>query len=94
PLSRGRIIYSLVVILAGVAVIAGGEWLNARYGNSIDNIHKRLASVGERLQEAGSARVTFAAEFTPQVAGPTAAFTGTSMIRFGADSDDANTEYT
>ncbi|WP_045748589.1 hypothetical protein, partial [Actinoplanes rectilineatus] len=32
--------------------------------------------------------------FTPQVAGPTAAFTGTSMIRFGADSDDANTEYT
>ncbi|WP_045748241.1 hypothetical protein [Actinoplanes rectilineatus] len=97
-MSRRWITYSLVtvlVVLAGaVAVFVGGKWYFTRNGSSIDLIHQRLAGVGQRLQEAGSARVTFTADYTPQVAGPTAKFTGTSMVTFGADGDNANTEYT
>jgi len=88
-MSRRRLIFSVVVVLLGVAGVA---LTNVWKADGPKEIHQRLANVDAKLRKAGSARVTFNAEIKPQVSGPSAALQGTSMIKFG-DTADWDTTY-
>jgi hypothetical protein len=88
-MSRSRLIFSVVVVLLGVAAVA---LINVWQADGSKEIHQRLANVDQALRSAGSARVTFNAEIKPQVSGPSATLQGTSMIKFG-DTADWDTTY-
>ncbi|WP_229071635.1 hypothetical protein [Actinoplanes sp. DH11] len=80
-MSRRRIIFSIVVVLLGAAVVVGVERFTG--GSSKEDLHARLVGISDRLKASGSARVAFTAELKPQVAGPSGAWSGTSMVTFG-----------
>ena len=89
-MSRGRVIYIVVVLLLGAAALVAVTMLE---GDSPERTARRLTSVGQKLRSVGSARVAFTAQIRPQLGGAAAAWQGTSMIKFG-DTEDWDTTYT
>lgn len=89
-MSRGRIIFSAVVLLLGVAAVVAISRIDLP--ESPEAARERLAGINRELRAAGSAKITFKAQITPQTAGPEATFTGTSVIRFG-ETDEWDTTF-
>lgn len=75
-----RIVVGVLVVLVGVlVVVVNTVWKP----ESREQIAGRLTGTGQRLKEAGTARVTFTSEMRPQLGGRKVTLQGTSLIRFG-----------
>lgn len=86
-----KLIYFLAAVLVGIVVFA----IVVQSRGSSDEretAYERLAHVGQKLREAGSAQVNFDAEIKRDSGSPWVRWVGTSLIRFG-DTPSWDTTY-